>query len=65
MLRSIAAFPDQMRAGWGLSRQLAVPEPYRQAKTAAILGMGGSAVCGDLVRGIFGDRLRIPLVSVA
>jgi glucose/mannose-6-phosphate isomerase len=64
MLRSIAAFPDQMRAGWGLSRQLAVPELYREAKNAAILGMGGSAVCGDLVRGIFSDRLRIPLVSV-
>ena len=26
--------------------------------------MGGSAVCGDLVRAIFTDRLRVPLVSV-
>ena len=64
MLRSIAAFPDQMRAAWRLSRELTLPDQYTSAKSVALLGMGGSAVCGDLVRAIFSDRLKVPLVSV-
>ena len=64
MLGAIAAFPNQMRTAWQLSRDLSLPERYGTTSSAALLGMGGSAVCGDLVRAIFGDRLRVPLVSV-
>jgi glucose/mannose-6-phosphate isomerase len=64
MLKSIAAFPDQMRAAWQLSRELDIPDRYRATTSVALLGMGGSAVCGDLVRAIFSDRLRVPLVSI-
>lgn len=64
MLDKIGRFADQMEAAWGLSRALVMPEHYRQASAVAVLGMGGSAVCGDLVRAIFGDRLTVPIVSV-
>ena len=64
MLNAIAAFPDQMRIAWELSRELDIPDRYRATTSVALLGMGGSAVCGDLVRAIFNDRLRVPLVSV-
>ena len=64
MLDAIATFPDQMRIAWQLSRKLTIGDRYRTTTSAAVLGMGGSAVCGDLVRAIFGERLRIPLVSV-
>jgi glucose/mannose-6-phosphate isomerase len=64
MLPAIAAFPDQMRSAWQMSRSLVVPDRHRAATSAALLGMGGSAVCGDLVRSIFAERLRLPLVSV-
>ncbi|MDL2335239.1 MAG: hypothetical protein QFC55_04335, partial [Chloroflexota bacterium] len=64
MLAKIGRFADQMEAAWGLSRALVIPEQHRQASAVAILGMGGSAVCGDLVRAIFGDRLTVPIVSV-
>jgi glucose/mannose-6-phosphate isomerase len=64
MLDAIAAFPDQMRAAWRLSRDLTLPDRYRAATNVAVLGMGGSAVCGDLVRATFSDRLRVPLISV-
>jgi glucose/mannose-6-phosphate isomerase len=64
MLTAIAAFPDQMRIAWELSRELDIPDRYRATTSVALLGMGGSAVCGDLVRAIFSDRLRVPLVSV-
>lgn len=64
MLAAIAAFPDQMRTAWNLSRDLTVPDRYRATTAVAVLGMGGSAVCGDLVRATFSDRLRVPIVSI-
>ncbi len=64
MLGSIAAFPDQVAAAWRLSRDLDLTERHRSATSVAVLGMGGSAVGGDLVRAIFSDRLRVPLISV-
>lgn len=53
-----------MRAGWDISRSLELSDRHKAASAVAILGMGGSAVAGDLVRAIFADRLRVPLVSV-
>ncbi|MGZ8313450.1 MAG: SIS domain-containing protein [Allosphingosinicella sp.] len=64
MLGSIAAFPEQMAKAWQLTRELALPEGHSTVRSAALVGMGGSAACGDLVRAIFSDRLRVPLVSV-
>jgi glucose/mannose-6-phosphate isomerase len=64
MLDKINRFADQMDASWKLSRALELPERHRAASAVAVLGMGGSAVCGDLVRAIFGDRLTVPIVSV-
>ena len=64
MLAKIGRFPDQMDAAWTISRSLELADRYRSAHAVAVLGMGGSAVCGDLVRAIFGDRLSVPLVSV-
>ena len=64
MIDKLGRFADQMNIAWGLSRSLELPERHRAASAVAILGMGGSAVCGDLVRATFSDRLRVPLVSV-
>jgi glucose/mannose-6-phosphate isomerase len=64
MLRHVADFAAQLRAGWTLTRKLSLPEGHRSAPAVAVLGMGGSAICGDLVRAIFSDRLRVPIVSV-
>ena len=64
MLGRIAQFGDQMRVGWNLSRELALSDIHRSATSVAVLGMGGSAVAGDLVRSIFADRLTVPLTSV-
>ncbi len=64
MLRHVAEMPRQLEIGWGLTRDLTLPESYAGARAVAVLGMGGSAIAGDLVRGIFADRLRLPVVSV-
>jgi glucose/mannose-6-phosphate isomerase len=64
MLGHVANFPNQLRAGWSATRRLSLPEAYRVAPTVAVLGMGGSAICGDLVRAIFADRLRVSMTTL-
>jgi glucose/mannose-6-phosphate isomerase len=64
MLERIAQFGDQLRTGWELSRDLRLTDVHRTATSVVVLGMGGSAVCGDLVRAIFSDRLTVPISSV-
>jgi glucose/mannose-6-phosphate isomerase len=64
MLEAIAGFPAQLADGWARTRELTLPARYRAARAVAVLGMGGSAIGADLVRGIFSDRLSLPLVTV-
>ena len=64
MLGHVAAFGEQLRAGWQLSRGLQLGDIHRAAGSVAVLGMGGSAVAADLLRATFADRLSVPLVSV-
>jgi glucose/mannose-6-phosphate isomerase len=61
MLGASAALPGQVRDAWARSRALVLPEPHRAARSVAVLGMGGSAIGGDLVRGIWSERLRVPI----
>jgi glucose/mannose-6-phosphate isomerase len=64
MLGHVAAFGDQLRAGWEISRGLELVDNHTKATAVAVLGMGGSAMCADLVRAVFSDRLAVPVVSV-
>ena len=64
MLDKVGRFGDQLESGWKLSRDLKLTERLHAKKAVAVLGMGGSAVCADIVRATFSDRLRAPLISV-
>jgi glucose/mannose-6-phosphate isomerase len=64
MLGAIAGFPAQLQDGWARTREVTLPARYRAAHAVTVLGMGGSAIGADLVRGIFGDRLSVPLITV-
>jgi len=64
MLGAIATIPDQVADGWRLTRELALPETHQGLRSVAVLGMGGSAIGGDLVAGIWSNRLRAPLIVV-
>ena len=64
MLAAVASLPGQLRDGWRLSRELTLTDAHRAATAVAVLGMGGSAVGADIVRGVFADQLRVPLVTV-
>ena len=59
MLGLVAGFPDQVEEAWRISRDIALP--WGTPRAVAVLGMGGSAIGGDLVKGIWSDRLSVPV----
>lgn len=59
MLGLVAEFPDQVEEAWRISRGIELP--WGALRAVAVLGMGGSAIGGDLVRGIWSDRLTVPV----
>lgn len=59
MLGAIAGLPRQVAEGRELAQ---APElPWPTPRSVALLGMGGSAISGDLVAGIYADQLTVPL----
>ncbi len=58
----IAGFADQCRAAWRNVRDFTLPQRYRQAQQLLILGMGGSAIGGDLLRTLAAPECRVPIV---
>jgi glucose/mannose-6-phosphate isomerase len=58
----IAGFADQCRAAWMNVSSFDLPSNYRQARQLLILGMGGSAIGGDLLRTLVAEECRVPIV---
>ena len=59
MLGLVAGFSDQITAGWRISRDIELT--WGTPAAVAVLGMGGSAIGADLVKGIWSDRLTVPV----
>jgi len=59
MLGHIAGLADQVIDGWRISRGLELP--WEAPRSVAVLGMGGSAIAGDLVKAIWADRISVPV----
>jgi len=64
MAGRVGRLGPQLRDGWAQTRRLTLPPAYREATAVAVLGMGGSAIGADLVRAVFAERLKVPLVAV-
>lgn len=63
MLGQIKGLPAQCRDAWEKALQFRLPRGYRNADKVVVLGMGGSAIGGDLLRSL-AHRLRRPLIFV-
>lgn len=59
MLGQIAGLADQLIEGWRISRELELPG--EAPRSVAVLGMGGSAIGGDLAKAIWSDRISVPV----
>jgi glucose/mannose-6-phosphate isomerase len=58
--RAVEALDAGRRAG----AEVELPFPPEAVREVAVCGMGGSAIAGDLVSGIYAQRLRRPLATL-
>src|SRR3972149_4436553 len=58
MLGRIRDLPRQCREAWERTRAFKLPTPYWKVERLVILGMGGSAIAGDLLRSLATRRSR-------
>ena len=64
MLEAIAGLPEQCRQAWTATRSLELPADYSQIDRILVLGMGGSAIAGDMLRSVLQQQSAIPVFSV-
>lgn len=64
MLDAVRGLPDQIDATWARRAALALPWSRERFDNVVVLGMGGSAIGGDLVANLLADRLPVPVVVV-
>jgi len=62
MLGRIVEMPGQCRSAWERVASFKLPSTYRQAREVLILGMGGSAIGGDLLRTLVADECPLPVL---
>jgi glucose/mannose-6-phosphate isomerase len=62
MLGRIAELPQQCHDAWANVQSLELPPEYRQVNKVVALGMGGSAIGGDLLRALAEPECAVPIV---
>lgn len=64
MIDRIAELPKQCIDAWRLRESIALPADYSIVDSIVVLGMGGSAIGGDLARTLAADELQVPMQVV-
>ena len=62
MLGHCAALPAQCVEGWRAGLEWPIPGKRRSFRNLIVLGMGGSAIGADLLQGLAGDRMPLPMI---
>jgi glucose/mannose-6-phosphate isomerase len=62
MLARIKELPMQCQQAWQSALSLTLPPDYKNVNKVVVLGMGGSAIGGDLVRTLVQAEARIPII---
>ena len=62
MLARIKELPMQCKQAWQSAMSFALPPGYRNIDKLVVLGMGGSAIGGDLVRTLVQAEAKIPVI---
>ena len=61
MLGHLHSFPEQCRRAWEMVIKLDIPPEYSQISNVVIVGMGGSAIGGDIVRRLAQYESKVPV----
>ncbi len=64
MLGWVERFPEQFADAWARADALELPKTHRGKKHLVILGMGGSAIGGDLLSALMASTASIPVSVV-
>ncbi len=62
MLRFIQDMPEACRQAWRAASDFKLPEDYSKIDEVLILGMGGSAIGGDLVSSLISKEAGVPVL---
>ncbi len=62
MLTHIHNLPELCRQAWQMATAFNLPQDYSQTNKVLILGMGGSAIGGDLVASLISAETKIPVI---
>ncbi len=57
----LAELPAQARAAWALASDFVLPEDFAQPSDVVLLGMGGSAIGGDVIATIANHARAVPI----
>ena len=61
MLSCIEEFPEQVKDCWSKINKLIIPAGYINTKNIIVLGMGGSAIGGDLTRSLVNMNAKVSI----
>jgi glucose/mannose-6-phosphate isomerase len=61
MLGHIHDVPDLCRKAWDQAKALELPPEYKNINKIVMLGMGGSAIGGDLLSSLVVNDCRVPI----
>ncbi|MDO8614192.1 MAG: bifunctional phosphoglucose/phosphomannose isomerase [Dehalococcoidia bacterium] len=64
MLRDVRSLPEQCRQAWEAAQGLRLPQDYSQIERIVVLGMGGSAIAGDIWRVLLQRECAVPVFNV-
>jgi len=62
MMKAIRDLQQQLKTALGLGMQFKLPHRHRQINKVVVLGMGGSAIGGDLIGGLLSQEARVPVI---
>ncbi len=62
MLARIKELPMQCKQAWQTAMNFELPSGYRNIDKVVVLGVGGSAIGGDLIRTLLQAELKIPVI---
>jgi glucose/mannose-6-phosphate isomerase len=62
MLARIKELSMQCKQAWQATMSFKLPEDYRGIDKVVVLGMGGSAIGGDLIRTLLQEEMKVPVI---
>ena len=61
---TISYLPEQIKESWDETNKIKFPKNYEKFQNIIVCGMGGSNLATELVRSVYSEDLKIPLILV-